>query len=655
MVYERGTFRFVAVSDGAVARYGYSREEFLALTVIDLAPPEDRDLQERFLRATEVAQRPGRVTADRWRHRCKDGTVLDVEITSDDLDLGGGGCRILVCQSAAERHAANAELLLAREQLHASEGGYRLLFEHNPQSMLAYDRETLQIVAVSDAMVAGYGYSREEFLAMTVADLRPPEEVEPLLAFLATKPDGQRPGLIMQIDHPAHHRLKNGTIIDIEVTSDNVMVGGRDCRIALYHDVTQRNRAVAALVVARDQAVEASKMKSAFLASASHEIRTPMSGVIGMTELLLGMGLTDEQREFAEHVARSGEQTLAIANDILDLSKIEAGHLELDITDFDLHETIEETCSSANVQTRAKDLRLDVHIAREVPRAVRGDRRRVQQVLLNLLANAVKFTAAGSIAVRVSATTAPPDATKVRVEVTDSGIGIDPAHLARIFEPFTQAEASTARIYGGTGLGLTISRELVKLMGGTITAQSTPGLGSTFRFELELAVPAADSRPAHADDTLDNGAPGWSHPPLVLIAEDNEVNQIVAARTIERCGCRVHIVGNGHEALEALDGRRFDAVFMDCQMPVMDGYQATAELRRREHAAGGHTPVIAMTAHAVDGNQQACLDVGMDDYITKPIRLVDLTRVLHRWLPSPAGEHPASTRPAAEAQPGAPY
>ena len=224
----------------------------------------------------------------------------------------------------------------------------------------------------------------------------------------------------------------------------------------------------------------------------------------------------------------------------------------------------------------------------------------------------------------------------IRVAVADSGIGIDPSNLQRMFEPFTQADVSTTRLYGGTGLGLAIARELVELMGGTITAESELGVGSTFRFELALAPAQAgdEALPARAAGVLAAAPAAWASAPLVLVAEDSQVNQIVAARTLERCGCRVDVVGDGRAALEALAKRHYDAVLMDCQMPDMDGYQATAELRRRERAADGHTPVIAMTAQAMDGDRERCIDAGMDDFISKPMRHQDLADTLRRLIPS---------------------
>ena len=649
MVYERATLRVIAVSNAAVAGYGYSREEFVTLTLRDLTPAEDLELMEAFFEANLRGERPGLVSGPR-RHQRKDGSIIDVEITGDDLEFGGRGCRVVLCEDVTERNRAMAELVHAREQLSKRAEEHRLLFERNPQPMLAYDCETLRIVAVSDASIANTGYGREEFLAMTLLDIAPEEDHAAMLEYARVNL-GKRLGL--QHARPRRHRRKDGTIIDVEVTSDDLVLGGRECRVCLCQDVTERNRASAELALARDQAVEASNMKSAFLANMSHEIRTPMNGVIGMTELLLDMDLTDAQRECAEQIRRSGEQMLAIINDILDISKIETGHLELDITDFDLHETIDGTCSFTAAQARAKGLRLDVQIGSDVPRRVRGDGRRLHQVVLNLVSNAIKFTSTGGVAVRVSATPTPNDAgAMIRLEVADSGIGIDPANLQRMFEPFTQADVSTTRLYGGTGLGLAIARELVELMGGTIGAESEPGRGSTFSFELALAPASADAEalPAQAAGALAVPPAGWPSSPLVLVAEDSQVNQIVAARTLERCGCRVDVVGDGRAALEALQNQDYDAVLMDCQMPDMDGYQATAELRRRERDAGGHTPVIAMTAQAMDGDRERCIDAGMDDFISKPMRHQHLADTLRRWIPSHTLAHaPRSVAPPSEA------
>ncbi len=523
---------------------------------------------------------------------------------------------------------------LQAEQLRTAGRQYRLLFEQNPQPMLAYARDTLQIVAVSNSMIARYGYSREEFLTMTIRDLSPPEDLEELDIYMASISGNQRRGLA---SHARRHRFKDGTIIDVEITSDDLTLDGRACRIVLSQDVTERNRALAELAVARDQAIEASKVKSAFLANVSHEIRTPMNGVIGMNDLLLDTDLDDEQRSYAEQVARSGDQMMAVINDVLDLSRIESGKFELDIADFDLHETIEQACAMVGPQADAKGLELKLALARGLPTRVRGDSTRIRQVLSNLVSNAVKFTAEGSIVVRVAPLGGSGGNARLRFEVADTGIGVDPQALERLFQPFEQADASTTRNYGGTGLGLAIARELIERMGGRIGAASEPAVGSTFWFELELGLAATLAEPARSQEEPRHvSARANRSAPLVLVAEDNPVNQIVAVRALEHCRCRAQVAADGEAALRALAAEHFDAVLMDCQMPGMDGYRATAELRLREHAEGGgrRVPVIAMTASAMKGDIERCLAAGMDDYISKPMRPGVLLETLRRWLPT---------------------
>jgi PAS domain S-box-containing protein len=556
----------------------------------------------------------GLLILDNWRHVPPPAVAL------------AGATLVL----AGVRLAFRPALRYARAQLRSSEERYRLLFEQNPLPMVTYDRATRQIVAASNAMVASYGYSAAELHAMTIDQLQaedaaPSQAIDPADREAVAR-SGAQPVQAMR------HKHKDGAIIDVEVSCDDVSLDGRACTIALYIDVTERNRMAAEAAAAHDRAVEASNTKSAFLANMSHEIRTPMNGVIGMTELLLDMGLTTEQRECAEQVARSGDQMLALINDILDISKIETGHTELDIDNFQLVETIEQACTVASALATTKQLRLELEIADSVPQRARGDGRRLHQVLANLLSNAIKFTPSGTVSVRVSAKPVSDEAVAIHVEVSDSGIGIDPDHLHRMFEPFTQADVSTTRVYGGTGLGLAIASEIVALMGGTIDATSSPGQGSTFWFDLELAHAAREDSESSAA-TPRPTPPLWSTPPRVLVAEDSPVNQIVAARALERCGCSADVVGNGVEALEALGARSYAAVLMDCQMPEMDGYEATKELRRREQGKR-RTPIIAMTAHAMTGDRERCLGAGMDGYITKPVRHSDLEAALRHWIPA---------------------
>jgi PAS domain S-box-containing protein len=519
----------------------------------------------------------------------------------------------------------------------ASERMHRALFERNPQPIWLYDRASMRIVAVNDAARLVYGYSRDEFLSMSPTDLLPADDVADYLKGLppldATEPIDERSDAGFRQAVPRRHRYKDGSVVDVESTYTDLLLDDRPCRIVLSQNVTERNRAVSELAAAHDEAVEALNTKSAFLANISHEIRTPMNAVLGMTELLLHTDLDEDQRSLAIQVASSGKLMIELLSDILDISKIEAGQLSIRETEFGLRKTIERACAAVRPHADARDVALELTISEDVPQRTLGDGQRLLQVLLNVLANAVKFTSEG--AVTVDATTRPreDESDLLRIEVTDTGLGIETSTIEAMFEPFTQADTSPRRRYGGTGLGLAIARELIELMGGSIGAVSSLGRGSTFWIELPLATAVATplgsiQRAAERTPIVDRP---WSNPPLVLVVEDSPVNEVVAVRTLERCGCLAEAAGDGQQALEMLSTRQYDAVLMDCQMPGMDGYMATAELRRRESGLR-HTPVIAMTAHATTNDRERCLDAGMDDYISKPIEHEQLIEILDRWI-----------------------
>jgi diguanylate cyclase (GGDEF)-like protein/PAS domain S-box-containing protein len=557
-----------------------------------------------------------------------------------------------ILHARLERDRQERKRKLAEESLKLSEAKYRAVVEDQTELILRWQPDGT-VTFVNEAYCRYFNRNKEDLLEHGFLQFIPGKERELIHERVASlSPD--RPSAAHELrvaapDKSIHWQLwTNRAIFDEQGNLVEILATGVD--------ITDRKKAELELQKAKEDAEAASRAKSSFLANMSHEIRTPLNGIIGMTELLLNAPLGAEQREYTNIIRESGELLLSIINDILDFSKIEAGKTDLEDVDFNPSQIIESVVRIMEPKACEKKLSLKTSFDAGVPAVLRGDPVRLQQVLLNLASNAVKFTEQGEVVLQAALGGEDESHVTVSFAVIDTGIGIPADTLKELFQPFTQADSSTTRRYGGTGLGLVISRRLVEMMGGQISVESEEGKGSNFRFNVRLGKTYADSAaqtagraeddsiPASIDVTAAVTAPETVR--QILVAEDNSVNQKVAVYHLEKLGFNACVVENGREALEALSHTSYGLVLMDCQMPGLDGYEATRAIRKAEAGSGRHIPVIAMTAHAITGDRDKCIAAGMDDYLSKPFTSEQLKDMLERWLPS--GPAPTEMTPDVE-------
>jgi PAS domain S-box-containing protein len=744
---------------GAERIFGYTADEAVGSHLDDLVATSP-ELREEALAFSARAQRGERIEATPAQRTRKDGSLVDVQMFSEPVEVGGEGNGYVVIYHDVSD--------VSRQTRY-----YEALVEASPVAIALLEPDGT-VRSWNPAAERLFGYAAEEAIGRGIDDLvASSEELRAEAGAMSARGIGGE-----AIRSITKRSRKDGTLVDVEMFGAPVIVAGEPAGLyAMYHDIRE-------LQEARREAEAATEAKSAFLAMMSHEIRTPLNAVLGMTGLLLDTELTPEQRNFAEVTRNSGDALLHVINDILDFSKIEAGRLDLETARFDLRECVESALELVAAGALRKGLDVAYDLAPETPEALVGDVTRVRQILINLLNNAVKFTETGEVVVTVGAETVGPDERRrVHVRVRDTGIGIPPDRMDRLFESFSQVDASTTRRYGGTGLGLAISRRLAELMGGTMWAESRPAEGSTFHFTfmadaapsparafeqadasslerrralivddnatnrlivarrceswrmlpretespaealawiergdpfdvaiLDMQMPEMDGlalareirklrdgrdlplvmltslgqayadrdefdafltkpiKPSQLFDTLTSvlggsvetpaaegpvsGEPSEAQVPLrILVAEDNDVNQQLMQLLLEKLGYRADLAANGLEALEALERQRYDLVLMDVEMPEMDGLEATREIHRR-WPRHDRPRIVAVTANAMKGERELGIEAGMDDYVSKPIRLEELATALSRVRPL-ASAAPEQPRAVVDAPPGA--
>ena len=510
----------------------------------------------------------------------------------------------------------------AEQERRWNEEKYRSILEAAMDGLCLVDEQGC-LREVNAAYCHMTGYSQEELLSMRVSDLDASmtgEEISAIMRKIAAEGEGR---------FESRHRRKDGSHLFVEVSvqfrhSDRLLV-------AFHHDITKRKSMETQLREARNRAEEGNRAKSEFLAVMSHELRTPLNGVLGFIDILADTPLDREQREHLKTIEASGRHLLSIVNDILDFFSIEKGSLRIESAVISTTALIETCCEITRQSTADKGLEFRCEIAPGVPETIAGDARRIRQILLNLLGNAAKFTSRGSVILRIApALDGPREFLKFSVE--DTGPGIVPEMLPNLFKPFTQAETSLHRSFEGTGLGLAISLRLAESMGGTIEVDSAPGKGSTFAFLLPLDVVAS---PAAAGNAPAASLPLPAIPSgqnLVLVVEDDRVNAMLAENILKRIGMQVEFAANGRKAVEAFSPGKYFAIFMDMQMPVMDGLEAAAKIREIESPTDPRVPIIALTANVMPGDRDRCLAAGMDDFLTKPFNRDQIAAIIARFV-----------------------
>jgi PAS domain S-box-containing protein len=637
--------RIVEANEAAVRYYGIAAVDMRGMPMAALVNADEDTLRHTLQDA--AAEKRSHVFQ---QHRLKSGLLREVEVHAGPISLDGRQLLYCVVHDITERHEAENAVLELNQRYQA------LLDAASEVSIVASDTEGL-ITVFNRGAERLLGYSSAEIVGrMTPVPFHDAQEIQQrareLSRELGYPVSGFHTLIELSLIHGSEQRewtfvRKDGSRcrVSMSVTPMRAVDGHITGYLGIALDITRLKEAEASLLQAKEAAEQASRAKSAFLATMSHEIRTPMNGVIGMAQLLQGTHLSAEQQEYAEIIVSSAESLLIIINDILDFSKVEAGKLELEMLPFEPRPLLAGVVGMFMPQARARGIDLRLETDPQLPQWLTGDPARLRQVLVNLLGNAVKFTEHGSIHVELDVQAVEARQVQFTLAVRDTGVGMAPEVVKGLFAPFYQGDSSITRRFGGTGLGLSITRGLVDLMGGHVDAESALGVGSTFTVSLRLPVP--ETPPLQANRPTFTDADAVSHA-RILVADDALTNQKVALQMLDKIGLQGVAASNGDEAVRKLSRERFDLVLMDCQMPVMDGFAATRLIR--SGVAGEHNrqiPIVAMTANALAGDRDRCLQAGMNDYLAKPVVFDDLRYKILQWLSvSPPEAVPIAVAPA---------
>jgi len=604
---------FLDINESFTEQLGYRPEDVIGTSSLDLniwVNPADRDLMVQQIRDK------GSVRNMEAQFRRKGGQIQTGLMSTSLIVINGEECLLNFVRDITERKRAE-------EQLRLSEEKFASAFKASPDSVNLNRLTDGTYLEINEGFCTITGYREDEVLGKSSLDLNIwvfPEDRQRLVQEL------KQHGVVKNLE--TQFRCKDGSIITGQMSACIIMVNGEQCLLNITRDVTERKLYVEELKQARRAADTANRAKSEFLANMSHEIRTPMNGIIGMAQLLQFTDLNPEQQEYLQCLESSTKNLLSLLNDILDLSKIESGKIELENTSFSLRQSIQDVITTQISLIHQKQLRLITDLPAEIPELLLGDPLRIKQILLNLLGNAIKFTETGSITLAVRVIEYQGSSLKLQLSLRDTGIGMTPEALERIFAPFEQADNSTTRKYGGTGLGLTICRRLAELMGGRIWAESVAGQGSCFFVEMPFERPdyQQTQRPEPVTPTCSSGARSLK----LLLAEDNELNATTLIAMLQKLGHRVDLACNGQQALDSLLKGSYDCILMDISMPVLGGDEVTRIIREAELQTGQHMPIIALTAHALRGDREQFLSSGFDGYVAKPVDIQQLAAELEQ-------------------------